>query len=339
MKTLNSEKRLCPICLSEHDVRSVMVTDSAEFKGVSVEYPAEYFYCDKTGETYADERQLSMNDISMKDAYRGKMGLLTGKQIAGIRAKYGISQGDLCVLLGWGGKTITRYEGHQVQDAAHDTILRKLDADPEWFLQLLRTARDSFSKSAYDKYMELGTALFEGNRDSYLKSVIMSHYARFNAPEMTGGKSLSLDVVADMIRYLANSGVKDLFMTKLVKLLWYADYLSYKRLGHAISGMVYRAFPMGAVPEAYRLILNLSTINSKEVDIGLGTGYEFMPSDDKEYPHLSQSDMEMLDAVVRRFRNSSKYQVVQSMHREDAFIKTPSRDIITFDYAQTLSLS
>jgi len=35
----------------------------------------------------------------------------------------GISQSDLCLLLGWGGKTITRYESHQVQDIAHDTIL------------------------------------------------------------------------------------------------------------------------------------------------------------------------------------------------------------------------
>lgn len=31
---------------------------------------------------------------------------------AAIRARYGISQSDLCLLLGWGGKTITRYESH-----------------------------------------------------------------------------------------------------------------------------------------------------------------------------------------------------------------------------------
>ena len=41
------------------------------------------------------------------------------------------------MLLGWGGKTITRYESHQVQDKAHDTILKKIDQDPEWFLSLL----------------------------------------------------------------------------------------------------------------------------------------------------------------------------------------------------------
>ena len=61
-------------------------------------------------------------NIRLKDAYRKKEGLLTSYEIADIRAKYEISQSDLCLLLGWGGKTITRYDSHQVQDRAHDTI-------------------------------------------------------------------------------------------------------------------------------------------------------------------------------------------------------------------------
>lgn len=54
------------------------------------------------------------------------MGLLTSQQIRAVRTQYDISQRDLCILLGWGEKTITRYEGHQVQDRAHDAILKKL---------------------------------------------------------------------------------------------------------------------------------------------------------------------------------------------------------------------
>lgn len=34
-------------------------------------------------------------------------------------------------MLGWGSKTITRYESHQVQDRAHDTILKKISHDPD----------------------------------------------------------------------------------------------------------------------------------------------------------------------------------------------------------------
>ena len=306
-----------------------------------VEYSAEYFYCDQANETYADEQQISSNDISMKNAYRVKMGLLTSHHIAVIRARYGISQSDLCLLLGWGGKTITRYEGHQVQDIAHDTILRKLAADPEWFLQLLKAEKKSLSSASFEKYLEAGTTLFEQDHDQYLKSAIMARYARFlHNPEANGGKELSLDVVADMIRYYSNSvHVASLYLVKLMKLLWYGDALSYKRRGYAISGMAYRALPMGAVPIAYESIIDLSTIHYEEVEMGDGTGYRFLPSKNKEYMYLSPEDMEILDAVINRFGKLPKNEIVNTMHKEDAYTETAPHDIIQFKYAKTLSLT
>ena len=170
IEIVKTEKKLCPCCMEDHEVQVVVVQENNVFKGVSVEYNAEYLYCDRADETYAEVQQISQNDIAMKDAYREKMGLLTSKQIAAIRSRYGISQSDLCLLLGWGGKTITRYESHQVQDIAHDTILRKLDSDPEWFLQLLRAEKDALSQASYSKYTETGDMLFEQNHDLYLNN-------------------------------------------------------------------------------------------------------------------------------------------------------------------------
>lgn len=179
MNTLKTKIMLCPCCMEKHEMQIISVAEKNVFKGVPVQYTAEYFYCNLSDETYADERQISLNDISMKDAYREKTGLLTSKQITAIRAKYGISQSDLCLLLGWGGKTITRYESHQVQDFAHDTILRKLSSDPEWFLQLLQTKRNSFSFASFVKYREAGTAVFKEKQDQYLKSAIFARCIHF----------------------------------------------------------------------------------------------------------------------------------------------------------------
>ena len=326
--------------MEEHDVKTVMVREKNTFKGVPVEYDAEYFYCDRADETYADEQQISQNDIAMKNAYRAHVGLLTSDQIAAIRARYGISQSDLCLLLGWGAKTITRYESHQVQDIAHDTILRKLDADPEWFLKLLQAAKGSLSPASYSKYLEAGTTLFEQDHDLYLKSAIMAKYVRFSQNiEVNGNASLSLDVVVDMIRYYANSAlVTSLYRVKLMKMLWYADALSYKRRGHAMSGLVYRALPMGAVPVAYESIVDLSAIHCEEIDMGDGTGYRFLPTADKTYPTLTSEDREILDAVIQRFGRASKDEIVETMHHEDAYTETALNDIIQFKYAVTLSI-
>lgn len=124
MNILSSERKLCVCCMEEHNVQRVTTKENTVFKGVPVEYSAEYFYCEQADETYANEQQISSNDIAMKNAYREKMGLLTAHQIAAIRAKYGISQSDLSLSLGWDEDAVAHYEGHQVQDVAHDTMLR-----------------------------------------------------------------------------------------------------------------------------------------------------------------------------------------------------------------------
>ena len=341
MRIIHTQRKLCTCCMEEHEVKTIAIREKNVFKGAPVEYDAMYFFCSRANETYADEQQIAQNDIAMKNAYRTHEGLLTSDQIIAIRARYGISQSDLCLLLGWGAKTITRYESHQVQDIAHDTILRKLDADPEWFLKLLQSVKTSLSPASYSKYLEAGTTLFEQNHDLYLKSAIMARYARYGQlEEFNGNASLSLDVVVDMIHYFSNSpSVTGLYLVKLMKMLWYADALSFKRRAHAISGLVYRALPMGAVPVAYGSIIDLSTIHYEEIDMGDGTGYRFLPTESKAYTALSPEDREILDAIIERFGRASKKEIVETMHREAAYAKTAANDMIPFRYTTALSLS
>ena len=335
---MRKTNEICPICMEKHEIKTIHVLETNTFKGQSVEYDAQYTYCELSDESYANEEQLTLNDIAMKNAYREKMGLLKSDQISEIRSKYNISQADLCILLGWGQKTITRYESHQIQDNAHDSILRKLDNDPEWFLELLNDSKDSLSDSAYSKYYEAGSILFEHSHDNYLKSAIMSRYAKFlNNSEANGNKELSLDTVVDMIHYFTNS-TKALYLVKLMKMLWYADSLSYKRYGHSISGMVYRSIPMGAAPIAYETIIDLSSVQYEEVVFDNGIGKKMIKTDDKEYHSLTKENKEVLNAVIKRFGNAKTDEIVELMHNEEAYKRTAKREIILYKYARSLSL-
>ena len=201
MKIIKSEKRLCTCCMETHEVKTVLIHEQATFKDVKVKYEASYLYCDTAEELYMDEDQIQENDLRLKDAYRKAQGLLTASEIRSIRNKYAINQSDLCMLLGWGGKTITRYEGHQVQDKAHDTILRKINSDSEWFLSLLSDAKDNFARESYQKCLEAATALYEKEQDEYLRKSIRASYARFDGNQLLNGNTkLSLDKVVDVIR-------------------------------------------------------------------------------------------------------------------------------------------
>ena len=126
MRKIGNCIALCPFCMEEHSVNRMVEREKAVFKNEEIIFDSERFYCEECGEYFEDDNLIKENDIRLKDAYREKMGLLKSSDIVAIRNVYGISQSDLCRILDWGGKTITRYESHQIQDKAHDMILRKI---------------------------------------------------------------------------------------------------------------------------------------------------------------------------------------------------------------------
>ena len=340
MTILKSEKRICPCCMEEHEVKIVRIKEQAVFKERRVKYNAVCMYCDTADELYMNERQIQENDISLKNAYRREEGLLTSNDIEDIRGKYGITQSDLCALLGWGGKTITRYESHQVQDRAHDTILKKIDRDPEWFLSLLRDAKDDLSEEAYQKYLGAATYLFEADQDQYLRKAIQAIYAKYRGNMLFHGNTdLSLDKVVDVIRYFASSKmITDLYKVKLMKLMWYADALSYKKRGRAITGLVYLSLPMGAVPVGHNSIVDLKDVPCEEVDMGETNAYYFSLNKKTSFPSLSDDDMAILDAVIEKLGKMTKDEIISFMHKERAYIETAPRDVIQFKYAESLQI-
>lgn len=340
MKIIKSEKRLCTCCMEKHEVKTVLVKDQATFKNVKVVYEASYFYCDAAEELYMNEQQMQENDLRLKDAYRKAEGLLTSAEIISIRTKYGISQSDLCILLGWGGKTITRYESHQVQDKAHDTILKKIDHDPEWFLSLLNDAKGNLSAESYQKYLDVATALYEKDQDSYLRKAIEASYARFQGnPMFHGNTELSLDKVVDVIRYFAASTqITSLYKVKLMKLMWYADALSYKNRGFSITGLVYQALPRGAVPVGHNYIIELRDVPCEEVDMGELNAYHFSLKEADACSTLLDEDKKILDVVIEKFGRMTKNEIVSFMHKEQAYVETAPRDVILFKYAESLQI-
>ena len=340
MKILKKVRCLCPCCMEEHEVKTVLVEEETTFKNTQVKYPASYLYCDVAEEFYAEESQMQENDFRMKDAYRKKEGLLTSGEIKEIRAMYEINQRDLCILLGWGEKTITRYETHQVQDRAHDTILKKISHDPEWFLMLLCAAQERLSPEAYEKSEKAANVRYEKDQDAYLRRTIEASYVKYQeCPDMNGNAALSLDKVVDVIRYFAScTQVISLYKVKLMKMLWYADMLAFRSRSQAITGLVYQALPMGAVPIGHNLIIDLKDVPCEEVDYGETIAYHFSLKKTKDFPFLSVEEKKILDLVAKKFGKMSKNEIVEFMHQEEAYKKTAARDVISFQYAKSLQI-
>lgn len=339
-EVLRSEVGLCICCMEEHEIQYVRCKESMLYEEIPIEFEVECFYCDKAEEYYEEEGMLNRNMLAMKDAYRKATKLLTSSEIMDIRSKYHISQSNLANVLGWGGKTITRYESHAVQDMAHDLILRKIDSDPSWFLELLENGKERLTKSAYERCRGYAVKSYEAMQDDYLRKSIFARYAGYNTQmECSGGVKLDLDKVVDVVRYFANaSEVKKLYKVKLMKLLWYADALAYKRNGLTITGLVYKALPMGAVPVAYDQLIDLKGISYQEEEFAEGSGYLFVGDGRAEYPSLTEEEMDILNAVIAVCGADSKKEIVERMHQERAYQETKPGEEISFRYACELSI-
>lgn len=145
--------------------------------------------------------------------------------------------------------------------------------------------------------------------------------------------------VADVICYFANSNnVKSLYTVKLMKMLWYADALSYKKYNHSITGLIYKALPMGAVPMSYEFIIKLKDINYDKIEFDDNIGYHFIPSTNKTYQYLNVEDIIILDTIIKKIGDMSKSEIVQQMHKEVAYNNTKLYDIINYKYTIDLSI-
>lgn len=339
MKKLNSMKKLCLLCMEEHDVSKVQITDTVTFKDKNVTYEAFYEYCDHTDELLQTEDMIKQNKLTMIDEYRKIVRLLTSKNLVDIREKYTVSQKDFSEILDWGKATITRYENHQVQDRAHDDVLRIVESDPKWFMDKLEQAKHKISSKAYIKYKSAANDLYIEQENMYLIEAIEAAYASFHNPIYSGNMVLDLKKVTDVINYLALN-VSSLHKVKLMKLLWYADNLNYKRFGSSITGLVYRALPMGAVPEAHDKIVALNNINFEEVYY---EDYEYVAQKfnavkDFKTQYLNTEEIGILDTIIDKLGSMNKKEIVERMHNEDAYKYTEKNLLISFVFAEKLSI-
>ncbi|OGO81002.1 MAG: hypothetical protein A2Y21_04680, partial [Clostridiales bacterium GWC2_40_7] len=265
MKVLGQEKKLCSSCMEEHEVQYVEIMEENIFRGVLVQYPARYEYCPNTEELTTYDETLDTNDISFKNAYRAKMGLLTSEDIIDIRNQYGASQKDFSTIFGWGSSTITRYESHQVQDIIHDDVLRKVRKDPCWFIELIERSKDELSPKAYAKYISKAKKVYYSGKNFYLIDAILALYANIEVPgEFTGDRKLDLFKVVEVINYLAQE-VGKLHKVKLMKMMWYSDFLNHKLTNTSLTGLAYKVLPMGAVPVGHEEIVLLEGVKYYEI--------------------------------------------------------------------------
>ena len=143
-------------------------------------------------------------------------------------------------------------------------------------------------------------------------------YRRKTAPtEYSGYLSFSLDKTSEAIKFFI-SQFGGVFVTKMNKLLFYADFMRYKREGFGMTGLEYRAMQYGPAPLQYGEIYSRAAdVEMEDFIYPNGTSGQILKS--SKLPDMSvfsSNEIDVLTEISNRFRDVSAGEISEFSHRE-----------------------
>ena len=121
MKTIDT---FCPECWLSVTAEIENRNESHVVKETEIETVSQIAICPLCGTDIGDSRLEDANIQRAYDLYRKVRGVIFPQEIKELRAKYGISQKSLGVLLGIGEASIVRYEDGSLPSNSNNLLLR-----------------------------------------------------------------------------------------------------------------------------------------------------------------------------------------------------------------------
>lgn len=166
---------------------------------------------------------------------------------------------------------------------------------------------------------------------------IDNQYCDFDSPcDFNGNQVLDLNKLGTVMSFFAQYCNK-LYKVKLMKMLWYADALSFKRKGKAMTGLVYKHQNFGALCIANNQIINIGYLNVQEIEKDDGTIYLLTPKQGYSLETLTSDEIDILYEVVKKFMDMKTSEIVEYMHQEVAYKETLANQIIPFSLCSQLN--
>jgi putative zinc finger/helix-turn-helix YgiT family protein len=305
-------------------------------RGEVIIVDAEYFHCLECGEEFEDSKtSIDSYHVAYRE-YRLRKGLLQPEEIRKLRNQRGLTQKEFCNLLGIGIATLNRYENGALQSEAHNRSM-KLAMEPRNFLNLLTNSQGIISDLKKQKIIN---QLTEDIEISFLE-ITKDVFGSYKADIYSGYKSFELEKFFEAIKFFCFQ--ERIFKTKLMKLLFYADFGHYKNYSVSITGARYARLPYGPVPDQFErwlvaLILDDEGVQKEEVWNVEYPGEVYISNKSLDPSIFSTSELRVLASVKEKFKDFTAKQISDISHNEKGYQETENAQLISFNYAAQLSL-
>ena len=300
-------------------------TIETEFRKEKFEVVYHYYLCEDSGEKFEDERLAQLNLSQVYNQYRKKYNLPFPEEIIKLREQYELSAAKMSEVLGFGINVYRNYENGEIPNSSNARLIQ-LAQDPKEFKRLidLGNVLNEKEKERVNKKIEellIKEDFFEFDLTSYLMGQPV-------VDDQTGYRKPNLEKFTEMVVFFTIYAQPSLWKTKMNKMLFYADFLNFKKEVQSISGCRYRAIDMGPVPNNFNSLFDYIAQNNY-IDI-LATSFangsigdQFKPNPKRQFDEskLSSTELETLKEVAAKFKSVKTNDIIELSHKEEAWEK------------------
>ena len=218
-------------------------------RGEKYQYTHIAFRDDESGEQYTTTESDAVCFEQVANQYREKHGIPYTDEILSLRERYGVSASKMSLILGFGANQYRLYEMGEVPSESNGKMIRSA-MNPKVFLDLVNSSKNELTEKEYEKItkrvQDAIVASKEWKNERWnCRFLFMAERGRNN-----GYAPVSVTRIKNWLLYVLEQ-MGDTFQTKMNKVLFYIDFLSYRERGKAISGLSYLAIDFGPVPQRW----------------------------------------------------------------------------------------
>ncbi len=337
MTRVSAKRGYCPNCESEQELERVRRRETVSVRGEKIQVQAAYWRCRACGEEF--EGPDGQDEVAQAyTLYRTKKGLMQPKEIKRLREEYGLTQGELAKILGFGAVTLSRYETGMLQTAAQDRILQLL-RDPRAFWSLLKQAGDAGDVPAAT-LARVREKVKEEMRDRAPLDPALQAALDYGPSHLSGRRRFHLEKFRNAVLFFCQTSR---WKTTINKLLFYADFRCFRDHQHSITGARYAHAPFGPCPDKFESLFawlaERKDIDVSEVPIANNcTGEEIRSVAQPQDGLFSSRELQILMEVRDHFGRMTARALSDLSHKEQAYRETQNGQLISYRYAQSLKM-
>lgn len=290
------------------------------FRGEEYEYIHTAYKCEDTSELFTTCESDDAGFLQVTNQYRVKYGIPFTDEIVAVRNRYGVSAAKMSAILGIGANQWRLYESGEVPSVSNGRMIRSI-TNPKVFLDLVESTRQQLTEKECANIKEKVQKVI-AQSDNYHIDVYECRRIFSSARGADNGYSATSlsKLKAIMLKVLQECG--EVFCTKMNKLLFYIDFLSYRQRGYAMSGLSYRAIDFGPVPDRWdRVYSEFDEIHQEPRPIGEFEGNVLVANTNIDDSILSDDDKKIIHIVCERFKACSSREISAISHEEPAWQK------------------